>query len=80
VGAGGPDATDARHRATRAKKIGIGPISREQMNDLDTNILLGTNYLAMVYNQFDDSALLATAGYNAVRDARRSGVPRSAHR
>ena len=48
-----------------AKKIGIGPISREQMNDLDTNILLGTNYLAMVYNQFDDSAVLATAGYNA---------------
>ncbi|CAH2770248.1 MAG: Soluble lytic murein transglycosylase (EC [uncultured Caballeronia sp.] len=48
-----------------AKKIGLGPISREQMNDLDTNILLGTNYLAMVYNQFDDSAVLATAGYNA---------------
>ena len=48
-----------------AKKIGMGPISREQMNDLDTNILLGTNYLAMVYNQFDDSAVLATAGYNA---------------
>jgi soluble lytic murein transglycosylase len=48
-----------------AKKIGMGPISREQMNDIDTNILLGTNYLAMVYNQFDDSAVLATAGYNA---------------
>jgi soluble lytic murein transglycosylase len=48
-----------------AKKIGLGPISRAQMNDLDTNILLGTNYLAMVYNQFDDSAVLATAGYNA---------------
>jgi soluble lytic murein transglycosylase len=48
-----------------AKKIGMGPVSREQMNDLNTNILLGTNYLAMVYNQFDDSAVLATAGYNA---------------
>jgi soluble lytic murein transglycosylase len=48
-----------------AKKIGMGPISRAQMNDIDTNILLGTNYLAMVYNQFDDSAVLATAGYNA---------------
>jgi soluble lytic murein transglycosylase len=48
-----------------AKKIGMGPVSREQMNDIDTNILLGTNYLAMVYNQFDDSAVLATAGYNA---------------
>ena len=25
-----------------AKKIGLGPISREQMNDIDTNILLDT--------------------------------------
>ena len=48
-----------------AKKIGLGPISREQMNDIDTNILLGTNYLSMIYNQFDASAVLATAGYNA---------------
>lgn len=48
-----------------AKKIGMGAVSREQMNDINTNILLGTNYLAMVYNQFDDSAVLATAGYNA---------------
>ncbi len=48
-----------------AKKIGLGPVSRAQMNDLNTNILLGTNYLAMVYNQFDGSAVLATAGYNA---------------
>ena len=48
-----------------AKKIGMGPISREQMNDINTNILLGTNYLSMIYNQFDDSAVLATAGYNA---------------
>jgi soluble lytic murein transglycosylase len=48
-----------------AKKIGLGPISREQMNDINTNILLGTNYLSMIYNQFDGSAVLATAGYNA---------------
>ncbi|WJF91343.1 transglycosylase SLT domain-containing protein [Paraburkholderia bonniea] len=48
-----------------AKKIGMGPVSRAQMNDLNTNILLGTNYLAMVYNQFDGSPVLATAGYNA---------------
>ena len=53
-----------------AKKIGLGPISREQMNDINTNILLGTNYLSMIYNQFDDSAVLATAGYNAGRAAR----------
>ncbi|WP_213298838.1 lytic transglycosylase domain-containing protein [Paraburkholderia sacchari] len=48
-----------------AKKIGLGPLSRDQLNDLNTNILLGTNYLSMVYNQFDGSAVLATAGYNA---------------
>ncbi|WP_233883245.1 lytic transglycosylase domain-containing protein [Paraburkholderia flagellata] len=48
-----------------AKKIGLGPLSRDQLNDLDTNILLGTNYLSMIYNQFDGSAVLATAGYNA---------------
>ncbi len=48
-----------------AKKIGLGTISRAQMNDIDTNILLGTNYLSMIYNQFDGSAVLATAGYNA---------------
>ncbi|KAG0192358.1 hypothetical protein DFQ28_009459 [Apophysomyces sp. BC1034] len=48
-----------------AKKIGLGALSRAQMNDIDTNILLGTNYLSMIYNQFDGSAVLATAGYNA---------------
>ncbi|QCP51401.1 lytic transglycosylase domain-containing protein [Trinickia violacea] len=48
-----------------AKKIGLGPLSRAQMNDINTNILLGTNYLSMIYNQFDGSAVLATAGYNA---------------
>jgi len=48
-----------------ARKIGLGPISREQMNDINTNILLGTNYLSMIYNEFDGSAVLATAGYNA---------------
>ncbi|WP_116139716.1 lytic transglycosylase domain-containing protein [Trinickia diaoshuihuensis] len=48
-----------------ARKIGLGPLSREQMNDMDTNILLGTTYLSMIYNQFDGSAVLATAGYNA---------------
>ncbi|VXC54258.1 Lytic transglycosylase catalytic [Burkholderia sp. 8Y] len=48
-----------------AKKIGLGALSRAQMNDIDTNILLGTNYLSMIYNQFDNSPVLATAGYNA---------------
>ena len=48
-----------------ARKIGLGKLSRAQLNDIDTNILLGTNYLSMIYNQFDGSAVLATAGYNA---------------
>ncbi|PLZ00699.1 lytic transglycosylase [Burkholderia sp. WAC0059] len=48
-----------------ARKIGLGRLSIDQMNNIDTNILLGTNYLSMIYNQFDGSAVLATAGYNA---------------
>ncbi|MEJ0004765.1 MAG: transglycosylase SLT domain-containing protein [Pararobbsia sp.] len=48
-----------------ARKIGLGALSFDQMSDIDTNILLGTTYLSMVYNQFDGSAVLASAGYNA---------------
>ncbi|MGI4858469.1 MAG: transglycosylase SLT domain-containing protein [Janthinobacterium lividum] len=48
-----------------ARKLGLGRLSREQINELDMNIQLGTNYLAMVYNQFDQSPVLASAGYNA---------------
>jgi soluble lytic murein transglycosylase len=48
-----------------ARKIGLGTLSSDQMSDIDTNILLGTTYLSMVYNQFDGSAVLASAAYNA---------------
>ena len=48
-----------------ARKIGLGPLSRTQLDDLNTNILLGTNYLSMIYNQLDGSPVLATAAYNA---------------
>ena len=48
-----------------ARKIGLGSLSRAQMSDINTNILLGTNYLSMVYDRFDGSAVLASAGYNA---------------
>ncbi|MGF6844512.1 soluble lytic murein transglycosylase [Paraburkholderia youngii] len=65
VGAGGLMQLMPATAQLVAKKIGLGPLSREQMNDINTNILLGTNYLAMIYNQFDGSAVLATAGYNA---------------
>jgi soluble lytic murein transglycosylase len=35
------------------------------VNDINTNILLGTNYLNMVLNDLDGSQALATAAYNA---------------
>jgi soluble lytic murein transglycosylase len=35
------------------------------LNDIRTNILLGTNYLNMVLGNADGSQVLATAAYNA---------------
>ena len=65
VGAGGLMQLMPATARMVARKIGIGPLSPGQLNDMDTNILLGTTYLSMIYNQFDGSAVLATAGYNA---------------
>jgi soluble lytic murein transglycosylase len=48
-----------------ARKIGMGNFSLSQVNDINTNILLGTNYLNMVLNDLDGSQALATAAYNA---------------
>ncbi len=48
-----------------AKKLGLGTISRTRMHNIDTNIQLGTWYLSDIYQKFDNSAVLATAGYNA---------------
>lgn len=48
-----------------AHKIGMGGFSASQVNDVGTNILLGTNYLNMVLNDLDGSQALATAAYNA---------------
>jgi soluble lytic murein transglycosylase len=48
-----------------ARRLGLGRLSRAQMNDLNTNVLIGTKYLAMVYDQLGDSYVLASAGYNA---------------
>lgn len=47
-----------------ARKLGLGKLSRAQTQEMDTNIQLGTNYLAMIYDQFG-SPVLASAGYNA---------------
>lgn len=48
-----------------AKKIGLGPISNSALHEIDTNILLGTNYLNMVLNDLGGSWALASAAYNA---------------
>jgi len=48
-----------------AKKVGIGGFTADQVNDVNTNILLGTNYLSMVLNDLDGSLPMATAAYNA---------------
>ncbi|HJV75416.1 MAG TPA: transglycosylase SLT domain-containing protein [Noviherbaspirillum sp.] len=48
-----------------ARKIGLGDYSQGKMNDIDTNILLGTNYLNMVLQDLDGSQAMATAAYNA---------------
>lgn len=48
-----------------AKKIGMTDFDQNQVNDINTNILLGTNYLNMVLNDLDGSQALATAAYNA---------------
>ncbi|MCL1886907.1 MAG: lytic transglycosylase domain-containing protein [Betaproteobacteria bacterium] len=48
-----------------AKKIGMADYSPSQINSLETNILLGTNYLKMMMEELGHSETLATAGYNA---------------
>ncbi len=48
-----------------AKKIGLTDYVHEKLNDLHTNILLGTNYMNMVLANVDGSQVLATAAYNA---------------
>jgi soluble lytic murein transglycosylase len=48
-----------------ARKIGMNDFSQNQVNDINTNIILGTNYLNMVLNDLDGSQAMATAAYNA---------------
>jgi soluble lytic murein transglycosylase len=48
-----------------ARKIGMDNFALHQVNDINTNIMLGTNYLNMVLNDLDGSQALATAAYNA---------------
>lgn len=48
-----------------AKKIGLGNFVPTQVNDVETNIALGTNYLNMVLSDLGGSQALASAAYNA---------------
>lgn len=48
-----------------AKKIGLNGFDNRQVNDIGTNIKLGTSYLRMLMEQLDNSIVLASAGYNA---------------
>ncbi|WP_427185506.1 transglycosylase SLT domain-containing protein [Bordetella bronchialis] len=48
-----------------ASKIGLSNFTPGQVNDFDTNTLLGTSYLSMVLQDLDGSQVLASAGYNA---------------
>ncbi len=48
-----------------ARKIGLDGFSTSQLNDRDTNIQIGTAYLKLALDDFDDSMALAAAAYNA---------------
>ncbi len=48
-----------------ARKIGLSGFRPQQINDLDTNIAIGTAYLKLVLDNFDGSMPLAAAAYNA---------------
>ena len=48
-----------------AKKIGLTDFRPGQVNDLDTNLLLGTSYMRMVMEDLDNHPVLASAAYNA---------------
>ena len=48
-----------------ARKIGLDGFSTSQLNDRDTNIQIGTAYLKLALDDFDDSMALAAVAYNA---------------
>lgn len=48
-----------------ARHLAIDGFDLKKLTDLEMNLLLGTAYLHMLYSDFDQSFVLATAAYNA---------------
>ena len=48
-----------------ARKIGLKDFHQGQVNDTETNLLLGTTYMRMVMESLDNHPVLASAAYNA---------------
>ena len=48
-----------------ARKIGLQDYAHSNIHDMDTNVILGTNYLKIVLDRLDDHPVLAAAAYNA---------------
>jgi soluble lytic murein transglycosylase len=48
-----------------ARKIGLDGFAPSMINELDTNVLIGTSYLRLALEQFEGSLPLAAAAYNA---------------
>lgn len=48
-----------------ARKIGLKDFKLSEVNQIDTNLTLGTSYLKIVSEGLDNSPVMASAGYNA---------------
>lgn len=48
-----------------ARKIGLSDYRPRQVNDVDTNLMLGTTYLKLMMEKLDNHPVLAVAAYNA---------------
>ena len=48
-----------------ARKIGMADFHPSRVNEIETNVALGTSYLRLVYESLDRSPVLASAAYNA---------------
>ncbi|MEO5669729.1 MAG: transglycosylase SLT domain-containing protein [Ramlibacter sp.] len=48
-----------------AKRIGLATFTPDQLSDRETNVAIGTGYLKLVLDDFENSMPLAAAAYNA---------------